>query len=317
MKKIITILCLFFLSKSSFEQVLLEDKTGDQIVGFKTDVKTKNLSLIKLNTGEQSLGFNYIVTTYLKDPNSFSIHEFGIKAKPTEGYAAVLSTGQFSPGINISYGYTKVNIFNSPATWGGFFLSYNRDKYLLFNSSNTFQNQVYSKNFDGFRTSLNYNRLFKSIWIFNVNVGYVKRNNFDDLNSVEIKDVNTSIDMGTMTERELSKTRKAKSGVYRIHDASPLIISLTRATATDPAGSPDINRLKLGFTGYLKNLASSGNLPLTNAGLILFLTKQDNKGIRNPILGMDIRVNDIFDNQDKNQVFFNKIEVGFTTNFSL
>lgn len=316
MKKAILFFCLLFIYKNSFEQVLLEERDGDQIVRFRNG-QVGALSLIKLNTGEQSLGFSYIITNKLKDANKYCIHDFTIKAKPTEGYATVFSTGQFSPGIKISYALTKVNIFGSNTNWGGIFVSYDRDKYLLFNSSNSFQSQIYSKNFNGFKASLNFNKLLKSIWIFAASGAFERKNNFEDLTLVEIRDINTISDPSTLTEREVIKTKKPKIGTLESFNSFPVVISLTRATQTDGKDTPEEKRLRLGYTGYIKNQASSNSVPNTDVGLIVFLTKQNENGIRNPVFGMEIKVNNIFKVQDKDNVFFNKIEVGFTTNFSL
>ncbi len=127
MKKITLITILNFIYLVSYEQILLEDKNGDVIVRnqFKAN---DNTAFIKLNTGEQTLGFNYIISTKLNNANNYTINEFGIKVKPTEGYASVFSNAQFSPGIKLSYAITKLRIFsksikNSFIDWAGFEVS--------------------------------------------------------------------------------------------------------------------------------------------------------------------------------------------------
>ena len=77
MKHLLFLAVLLFFSTTSFEQILLEDKDGDGIVR-NIIPSDDNISLIKLNTGEQSLGFNYVISTQLKNLNKYNIREFGI-----------------------------------------------------------------------------------------------------------------------------------------------------------------------------------------------------------------------------------------------
>ena len=63
MKKTYLLFSIFLLVKTASAQVLLEDKDGDRIVN-NNAVLTREitrLSLIKLNTGDQSLGFSYVI----------------------------------------------------------------------------------------------------------------------------------------------------------------------------------------------------------------------------------------------------------------
>ncbi len=327
MQKIIFLAIFVFISVSSFEQVLLEDKDGDIILRnqFRKD---DNISLIKLNTGDQSLGFNYIISTKSKDENNYKINEFGIKAKPTEGYAAVFSNNQFSPGIKFSYALTKVRLFSRNVKdpfidWANIELNYDLDKYSLFNQSNTFEKQFYSKNFNAVNVYFNYNylitsggRSINSKLLFTIKAGYSKRNNYDDLNSVTVEDAVSITDPGTSTERQISKTRTSKEGNFEELDVYPLIFAVTKLTATDSPESPDAKKLKIGYTAYFKNSASA-SLPAQNLGIIFFLTKQDKSGIRNPVFGLNLQADDPFNIQNANAGFESRITVGFTTIFSL
>ena len=150
MKKIYLIFLSFCLIKTVSAQVLLEDINGDRIVNNNAVLtpSISRLSLIRINTGDQSLGFSYFYSTALHDPAKYAIHEFGLKAAPTAGYAAVIKNGQFSPGVRLNYSYTMVNIFNRPMTssvvdWANIDLGFNYDKYLLYNPANAFANQLY------------------------------------------------------------------------------------------------------------------------------------------------------------------------------
>lgn len=327
MKRNISLVILIFISLSSYGQVLLEDKDGDVILRnqFKKD---DNTSLIKLNTGDESLGFNYIISTKSKDENNYKINEFGIKVKPTEGYATVFDNNQFSPGVRFSYAITKVRVFSKSIVnpfidWAGIELNYDFNKYSLFNRSNAFKDQFYSKNFKALTAYISYNYLvtsggssINSKLLFSLKAGYAKRNNYQALNSVTIDDVNSIIDPVTSTERQITETRVSKEGSFEEFDVYPLIFAVTKLTATDSSQSPDAKKFKIGYTAYFKNLASAA-LPKQDAGIIFFLTKQDKSGIRNPVFGLNLQAGDPFNIQHTNTGFQSRITVGFTTIFSL
>lgn len=327
MKKNLFLGILIFASFSTYAQVLLEDKDGDVIVRnqFKKD---DNISLIKLNTGDESLGFDYITSTKSKNENDYLINEFGVKAKPTEGYATVFSNNQLSPGVKFSYAITKVRIFSKKITdpfidWAGIEFNYDLNQYSLFNRNNAFKDQFFEKNFNAVNAYINYNYLvttggssINSKLLFTVKAGYSKRNNYDDLNSVTVEDVNSIIDPVTSTQRQITTTKTLKEGSFEEFNVYPLIFAVTKLTPTDSPASPDTKKLRIGYTAYFKNLASVA-LPKQDLGLIFFLTKQDKSGIRNPVFGLDIQADDPFNIYNTNNSFQSRITLGFTTIFSL
>ena len=323
MKKSIVLLTLLMgCSWTVFSQVLLEDKQGEQIANnlpiFGTT--TARTSLIKINTGDQSLGFSYIISSKNFDPSHYHISEFGVKAKPTDGTAAIFSSGQFSPGIKFNYALAQVKLFADNADyldWGGLTAGYAIDKYNLFNGKDTvFSSQIYNKSFKGLSIGFNYNALIKSKWIINLRAGYARANNYEDMSSVSLQDITSSTDPTGLITRQTIITKTAKEGAYKEYDSYPMIFALTKATATDTAGTPKAGQLRLGYTIYLKNKVGGG-LPKTNAGLLFFLTKQDKTGIRAPILGLDIQASDPFDINKVNNGLQNRLSVSLTTIFTL
>ncbi|MFB9843991.1 hypothetical protein [Mucilaginibacter ginsenosidivorans] len=313
-------------SFTGFSQVLLEDKQGDQIAN-NAPVYTQtagadrgiNTVLIKLNTGDQSLGFDYIVSSKSFDPSNYRIHEFSVKAKPTDGAAAVLNNGQFSPGLKFNYSLTQVSLFADQSAftdWGGVTIAYVIDKYSLYKKDLAFAGQVYSQSFKGLSIALNYNALIKSRWIFNAHFGYARTSNYGALNTVNIQDISSITDPETMVIRQTVKSKTAKEGVYKEGDSYPLMIALTKATTTDAPGSASVAKLRLGYTVYLKSIMSAGK-PETNAGLLFFLTKQNKSGIRAPVFGLDVQAQDPFDVHRVNNGLQNRLAIGFTTVFTL
>jgi len=322
MKKMIWTILLTGCSVSGFSQVLLEDKQGDQIANNSPIFAhaagaSINTSLIKLNTGDQSLGFNYITSTKITDPSNYQIFEYSIKAKSTDGAANVFSSGQFSPGVKLSYSFTQVTLLANKTNfvdWGGINIGYAIDKYSLYKRDTTFANQLYSKGFKGLTVTFNYNALINTKWILNARMGYARKNNYDDLTSVNIQDIASVTDPATLVMRQTTKSKTAKEGAFVENDSWPMIIALTKATATDVGAAAA--QLRIGYTVYLKNIVSTGK-PKTNAGILFFLTKQDKSGVRAPVFGLDIQASDPFDVNHVNNGLQNRLAVGFTTVFTL
>lgn len=324
MKKIGILITVLFSVQAISAQILLEDLDGDVIVHnqFYGNQKASNISLIKLNTGTQALGFDYFTSTVLRDPRKYKIHSYGVKARPTEGYAAVISNGQFSPGISLSYSFTQVSIFSKSTLspfidWGGISVGYDINRYLLYKKDTAFASQFYPQGFKALNLSGYYNVLLNNIWIASLKAGYERSNNYDDLSTVEVKDVTAYTDPTGTVQRQVIKTLTVRQGSYETFDAFPLLLSITKATPTDDPATAAANQLRFGYSVYAKTLLSK-YLPQTNAGVIFFLTKQDkDNGVRSPVFGLNIEANDPFDVQQQDNGLQNRLVVGFTTIFSL
>lgn len=321
MKKLYLTLTIFILLKTVSAQVLLEDKDGEKIVNYSAVLRPEisRLSLIKLNTGDQSLGFSYFISSALHDPAKYAVQEFGLKAAPTAGYAAVFRNGQFSPGIKANYGLTLVNPFNrstltKTVDWASLDLGYNFDQYSLYQPDAAFNNQIYSKTSHAFRANLSYNLLLGSKFILNFKAAYARQNNYSNLNQVEITDINSTVT--TTTTRQVSNTTTAAQGRFVEYNAFPQVVSFTSATKTDAEGSADASKLRIGYTLFIKNQFSS-YLDKTDAGAIIFLSRQDKSGIRNPVLGLILQAVNLFDTQHLDNGLQKRIRIGFTSNFSL
>ncbi len=321
MKKIYLSIFIFMLIKTASAQILLEDKDGEKVVNYSAVLTPdiSRLSLIKLNTGDQSLGFSYFISSALHDPAKYAVQEFGLKAAPTAGYAAVFKNGQFAPGIKASYGLTFVNPFNRSTLtktvgWATLDLGYNFDQYTLYQPDASFNNQIYGKTSHGFRANLSYNLLLGSKFIFNLKAGYVRQNNYANLSQVDVTDITSATNAATT--RQVASTTTAAQGNFLEYNAFPQIISFTRATKTDAEGSADAARLRIGYTLFVKNQLSS-YLNKTDAGAIIFLSRQDKSGVRNPVFGFVVQAVNLFDTQNLNNGLQNRIRIGFTTSFSL
>ncbi|WP_157830411.1 hypothetical protein [Siphonobacter sp. SORGH_AS_0500] len=329
MKKLIYLITSIFLYHLSYSQILIDDKSGDVIGNNIPQIGGgKNISLIRLNTGSQSIGFSHFLSSSMVDASNYSVNEFSLKTRPTDGLGPLINNGQFAPGIKLGYTYTKVNLFSDTGPggyidWGGVSINYDIDKYTLIKKDTTYFNQLYNKNFNGLGLYAYYSGLIKSKWIVYGRIGYTHQNNLDELSSVEAKEIIfTSTDPISGQQREVVKSKIGKLGLYEEFDGFPIILSITRTTKSDDPKSPDFKeslaaaRLRIGFTAYLKNVMSN-RLPNTTIGVILFLAKQDKMGVRIPILGLSIQAKDPFDVLNKGNSFQNRLGIGFTSVFSL
>lgn len=64
--------------------------------------------------------------------------------------------------------------------------------------------------------------------------GYARKNNYEDLIQVEVKEIKNYYDSLSNTSRQVSSTKSVRTGDYSEFDAFPLNISLTKLTSDDP-----------------------------------------------------------------------------------
>ncbi|HEX8119578.1 MAG TPA: hypothetical protein VF521_20050 [Pyrinomonadaceae bacterium] len=119
--------------------------------------------------------------------------------------------------------------------WLNFRVAYKRARYKLLNTAGAFADQVRKQNFDGYSATLAYNRLMsldnlearerpdgtKGFFIVGVSIGVARRNNADDLDSVELEDESFTSASGTTQRRAVSK-QTVLSGEYKQFTAVPL-----------------------------------------------------------------------------------------------
>ncbi|MDR6919624.1 hypothetical protein [Chryseobacterium sp. 2987] len=319
--------CLFFLLISlSFMkgQLLIEDKNGDVLFQPMLTVNESSSlmssGLIKLNTGDQSIGFDYYNRTTPFGQPKYKFWTLGVKVKPTEGYAAVFKNGQFSPGINISGSLNQVKIFDREATkpennfldWGSIYASYSVNKYQLYKSDTTFKSQLSSKSFSGLSLGLNYNMLIKSSWLISFRAGYSRTNNYNDLTSVEVRDSKIQIDTESSVTREILTTKTAKQGNYKEYDSYPFHVSLSRLTPDNM----DEKSLTFGYSIYVSGKPNNITKPITDAGVMVFVS-QMKKDVSITTIGLSFQFNDFFDTQNLNNGLMKRLSIGLTTNFPL
>lgn len=325
MKKIT--LSLFFMLLSLCDihgQLFLEDKNGDALfqpmLSIDGTSSLINSGLIKLNTGDQSIGFDYYNRTTPLGQPKYKFWTLGVKVKPTEGYAAVFKNGQFSPGVNISGSLNQVKIFDRDTTkpensfldWGSIYAHYSVNKYQLYKSDTLFKNQLSSKTFSGLSLGLNYNMLIKSRWLISFRAGYSRTNNYNDLTSVEVRDSKFQTDAESSVTREILTTKTARQGSYREYDSYPFNVSISRLTPDNM----EEKSLMFGYSVYVSGKPSKIAKPVTDAGVILFIS-QMKKDISVPTIGLNFQFNDFFDTQNLNNGLMKRLSVGLTTNFPL
>ncbi|MBS1771442.1 MAG: hypothetical protein JST82_01190 [Bacteroidetes bacterium] len=325
MRYLLCTLLLFSLLLPASAQQLLETKDGNplffpvmldpSVTGSHT-----NRGLIKANTSDQSIGMEYY---RVRGPINLVAPAFfnaGIKAKPTEGYATVFKNGQFSPGVTLSMSLTKVKIFDRIATrpdnhfidWGSLYINFSNNKYMLYRADTTYKNQFINQTFNGIGLGVNYNALINSKYLVSIKIGYARKDNYNSLSDIEVKDVKTIFDSATNTTRQVVTGKTVKQGKYAEFDSYPLSISFTRLTDDGAAE----NVYDVGYSLYMNVAPTNGELPKTNAGGILFLTKVKDH-VSSPILGLNFQFSDFFDVDRVNNGLFKRMSIGFTTNIPI
>ena len=305
-------------------QLLLESKTGDPLfvplISARDSQNARNVGLVKLNTSDQSLGFDYFNSPNTIGNPKYKFWSIGFKTKPTEGYSSVFKNGDFSPGISFSGAITQVKIFDKEKTkpennfldWGSIYFNYAINKYQLYKSDTAFKNQVFSTNFNGFGFGANYNMLFNSTSLISIKFGYARGNNYDDLTSVEVRDVKRTFDSTSNTNREVITSKTAKQGTYKEFDTYPIGISYTKLTSDDPKNKG----LPFGYSIYFNALPTNNDKPISNAGCILYLAKMKD-GISTPTLGLNFQFSDFFDTKGLNNGLFKRFNIGITSAFTI
>lgn len=321
MIKYLLIMMLLSTPVLVFGQVLLETLDGDEITLNPLGINNSNI-IGNLNSSEQSLQFKTLFALPNKNgviPNSF--FTIGLKGKPSDGIFTLFSGGNFNPSTNINLSFTKVHLFsNRDKTESGFtdFFSikgeYSVNKLTLFKTDTIFKNQINNFNFQGGGLSFNYNALFSGKNLFSFSIGYLSKNNYSKLESVEIRDYNTIIDTVSGTNREYSKVVNGKTGNYKEYESFPMRFAYTYCPSEL---EEEKDKLKFGFSIYYSSEFGKFT-PSHNFGTLLFLTKQNDKsGIRVPVIGLGIHANDLTDNMNKGNTLSKRISFNLTTTFNI
>jgi len=323
MKHLVILIFLLVFAVHAHAQILLENKEGDgqfvPLISITDSIKKNNSALIKLNTSDQSIGFDYFSICNNQNRVKYKFWGIGLKSKPTDGYASVIKNNQFNPGVTIDGSITKVKIFDREATkpdngfldWGALYVNYSVNKYLLLNEDTAFNNQLYSKTFQGLGVGINYNILIKSTHLISLKFGYARKNNYTDLDEVEVKEIRSYYDSLSNTTRQVSSTKSARLGDYSEFDAFPLNVSLTKLTSDDPG----IKNFTFGYNIYAGTQFRSKVKSIVKAGCILFLAKNKD-GISTPFLGLNFQFDDFFDVKGVNNGLLSRLSIGLTSSFS-
>ncbi len=317
MKKI-TVISVMMLCSSIHSQSLLQTTDGVEIVSNNMNV-TQDILLGNVNTSDESLQMKAVLA--LKNatgvlPSRYLT--FAVKGKPSNGISKLFSGGDFSVNSNYKIGFNKLGVFSGKT--GRFFdyysIEYEFDlkKNVLYRPENAYTGQVDKFTFKGHSVTLNYNMLFNGKHLLTSIIGFSNKNNYADLDDIEIKDFFLINDPNSTAQREVGRSVNAKSGDYREYNALPLRLAYTYLTSEEYENR---DKLKIGFTVYYANTISREK-PVSNLGGIIFLTKQDKvSGIRNPVLGIVVQGNDLFNVKASQDNFGNRLTIGLTSTFNL
>ncbi|HEY0100019.1 MAG TPA: hypothetical protein VGB76_13805 [Pyrinomonadaceae bacterium] len=211
----------------------------------------------RINVGDKSISLGYLLDSGDDSP----FFGFELSGKRAGDFASIFSGSVPGNEAKINVSFGKRFLYAKPPTpanagqistsritldWLTFQAGYKRSRYKLFTADPTFANQVRKQNFDGYTATLGYNALINltrsddktdastdaadsaagdistpSSMIVGVSLGVQRRNNADDLDTVDVEDEVFSATSGTTERRVLSK-QQALSGEYKVSTAVPL-----------------------------------------------------------------------------------------------
>lgn len=300
-----------------FAQALLESADGEELLQNPMGVTGSSL-IGNFNVSEQSAQFRATFVLPHKGILPDQYLTFGLKGKPTNGISTLFSGGKMDMGTNINLGYTKINIFSGMMSQFTDYITlkanFNVNKYTIFDPEDEFKDQFQNINFRGGGVSINYNNLVAGKNLFTISAGYLFKNNFLSLPTVEIRDFKSIYDKETEINREYGSTISSRIGDFKKYHSIPLHVAYTRTPSEFKDEQEDI---KFGFsTYYLAELSNYNSAH--HIGAILFLTKLNSEtGIRIPVIGLGIQVNDITGKISSQEKFKERISLNLTTAFNI
>lgn len=321
MKKIAFFIVLLWGSHIS-SQSLLQTSDGVEIVNNNMNV-AHDILLGNVNTSDESLQLKAILALKNKTrvlPSEY--FTFTVKGKPSGGVSKLFSGGDFNVNSNYKLGFNQLGLFsdksmNSTSSFFDFYsveYEFALKKHVLYKPVNPYDQQIDKFTFKGHSVTFNYNMLFKGKHLVTSIVGFSNTSNYDDLDDIEIKDFTLMNSPDFSGQREAGSKLNAKTGEYREYNTIPLRLAYTYLTSEEEENK---DRFKIGFTVYYANNMGKEK-PVSNLGGIVFLTKQDKvSGVRNPVLGIVVQGNDIFNVKDSGDSFGKRLSIGLTSTFNL
>ena len=318
MKKIIFLGIIALFPSLFFCQILLETIDGNEIT-LNPNRLNNNVILGNLNTSEESIQFKSL----FKFNNSEGVMPdkyltIGIKGKPSDGIVTIFSNGNFNKSTNLNVSFTKLNFLlpkdSKEIDFITLKLDYNINEYVLFNPDTLFTKQINKFNFESLGISFNYNLLISGKNLVNFSMGFLQKNNYSKLKPYEIVDSQNVTDPETGTIRYFEKKINGKIGNYNEFDSFPIRFGYTLCPSEN---ENELEKLKFGYSIYYSSEFGKFK-PIHNLGSILYLTKQSEKtGIRFPILGIGMQLEDLTDNLNKNNSITKRISFNLSTTFNI
>lgn len=309
--------CSLFNSQS-----LLQTSDGIEIVN-DNRMLMNDVLLGNVNTSDESLQLKAILA--LKNKTELLPSEyftFSVKGKPSNGISKLFSGGDFNVNSSYKIGFNKMkllskSLINNPSSFFDFFsidYEFALKKYTLFDAMNGYDSQIDKFTFKGHSVTLNYNVVLKGRHLLTSIIGFSTKSNYDDLDDIEVKDFTIITSPNSTQQREFGSKMNAKIGSYKEYNTIPLRLAYTYLVSEEKENK---DKLKVGFTVYYSNNIGKTK-PISNLGGIVFLTKQDKAtGIRNPILGIVVQSNDVFNVKDSHDNFGKRLTIGLTSTFNL
>ncbi|KRD09133.1 hypothetical protein ASE21_14900 [Flavobacterium sp. Root901] len=215
--------------------------------------------------------------------------------------------------FNASYAFMKE--ISGKDYFLNFQSAYNIEKSTMYYPDEIYEDQIHNFNFSGAVFNVSVSTLFKGFIFPTLTFGYARKNNYADLDKIEITDFQF---IENPSENNIIRgygpVVNAHVGNYKKFDRYPLKMTVSFIPGEDKKNN---NKLLPGGTLYYS--ADFGNTkPVHKLGLIAFLTKQNNEtGIRSSLIGIGMQVKDFTNNLNSDNSVAKRTEINISASISL
>jgi len=303
--RIPTLLCAFALAipSAAVAQAVNEDTRGESAI------LTPD-GWLSFNAGDASASLSYLRLVSTED----IVWGVGVKGKSSDGTAALFSNAAFSPGAEASFFIGSKMGLNSQGKPGRGLLGFRGrvvvEKTMLYDATRTaLDDQLRSGSFTGGEGGLQFQLATVRIaGVLGVNAGLRRTHNYQDLDSVTIRDESAPTTDSTGASRRVVDETAARSGSY-VRDTGVFVdadyIAQIKATRFSVGG-----RLRL-----LENVDQ--HLRGTNVGLTFGIAKKAADIVRDRVFAVSVDLTDALSQRPQAKGAGSRVRVSFAASVPL
>ncbi len=299
------LLCLFYTGL--WAQPALEDAQGNSTMFLNFN------PAFSLNTGSGEIDFQY--ARFKPDASLF----WGIKVGgiPDAKLLNYLRTGGFKKGVNAKGFVGIMELFTAKGDnldWITLSASGAREKYALFDSDRSWDQQLYDTLGTDYGLQLSYQYLLKGKTVFGISAGLARSNNYANLPTGTISTPIILVDTNTGQVRNIA-TDEQKAALGDFSSMTEFSFGVEALHFFTSAKSEKV----IALHGYVRNDISTGSYNLRPGLNVYLLKNQENASLTDlPVLfGVNIEYNDALNNTTGDASPWGHLKSSVTLGFSL